>query len=55
MQCTNYGFESEVMLTQWHVEGLCPNFKHLSQRDKFIMSAKGDICEIATKIFREQP
>ena len=49
MECTNYEFDRKVMLT--HIEGLCPNFKHLPPKDKFIyiMSAEGDICETAAK------
>ena len=42
------------MLT--HIEGLCPNFKHLPPTDKFIyiMSAEGDIWEIAAKFIEKK-
>ncbi len=50
MECTKYKFNHKVTLT--HIEGLCPDFKRLPPRDKFIyiMSAKDDICEIAASV-----
>ncbi len=43
----NYEFDRKVMLA--HIEGLCAKCKHLLLRDKYIMSAEGDIHEISRK------
>ena len=54
MECTKYKFNHKVTLT--HIEGLCPNFKRLPPRDKFInILCPRKISIKLQQVYRKQP